>query len=131
KPGVRPGQGRGPIKEYRVTNDRFGGAPQIVDVSGGAPGRPSTGKKGDEPGSGGGGDRRGAQGDRGGGRDLWLNPGKKKKSGKKGKGPEITQAAQHKRVVEMDGLISVADLAHQMAIKSGQVIQKLFSMGMM
>ncbi|HEY4221339.1 MAG TPA: translation initiation factor IF-2, partial [Myxococcota bacterium] len=130
RPGVaRPGVGRGPIKEYAVTNNRFGGAPQIVDVSGGArpggPGAKKDGPGGDDRG------RKGATGDRGGGRDLWLNPGKKKKSGKKGKGTEVTQAAQHKRVVEMDGLISVAELAHQMAIKSGQVIQKLFSMGMM
>jgi translation initiation factor IF-2 len=131
KPGMgRPGTGRGPIREIRVMNDRFGGAPTMVDVSnqGGAGARPGA-RRDDARGAGGAeGDRRG--GDRG-GRDLWLNPGKKKKSGKKGKGPEITQAAQHKRVVEMNGLISVAELAHQMAIKSGQVIQKLFSMGMM
>ncbi len=121
--GMRPGT-RGPIREIRVMNDRFGGAPTMVDVSAGAA-RPGARKDGPD-------DRgRRSPGDRGGGRDLWLNPGKKRKSGKKGKGPEITQAAQHKRVVEMDGLISVADLAHQMAIKSGQVIQKLFSMGMM
>ncbi|MCC7071035.1 MAG: translation initiation factor IF-2 [Deltaproteobacteria bacterium] len=133
RPGLRPGAGR-PIREIRVMNDRFGGAPTMVDVSTGAPGRPPgpggpPGPAGRRDGRGDDRDRR-AGGDRG-GRDLWLNPGKKKKTGKKGKGPEITQAAAHKRVVEMDGLISVADLAHQMAIKSGQVIQKLFSMGMM
>ena len=133
RPGMRPGAGR-PIREIRVMNDRFGGAPTMVDVSSGGPGRPAG--PGAPPGPGARRDGRGddrdrrAGGDRG-GRDLWLNPGKKKKTGKKGKGPEITQAAAHKRVVEMDGLISVADLAHQMAIKSGQVIQKLFSMGMM
>src|SRR6185436_553666 len=75
-------------------------------------------------------DRKEARGG-GGGRDLWLNPGKKKKSGKKGRGPEITQAAAHKRVVEISDLITIGDLAHQMAVKSGQVISKLFSMGMM
>jgi translation initiation factor IF-2 len=126
KPGVgRPGAGRGPIREIRVMNDRFGGAPTMVDVS--APGAARPAGRRDGPAEKGD-DRRGP--DRG-GRDLWFNPGKKRKSGKKGKGPEITQAAAHKRVVEMNGLISVAELAHQMAVKSGQVIQKLFSMGMM
>ena len=133
RPGMRPGAGRGPIREIRVMNDRFGGAPTMVDVSSGVAARPGPAGPPGPPGARRDGrddrDRR-TGGDRG-GRDLWLNPGKKRKTGKKGKGPEITQAAAHKRVVEMDGLISVADLAHQMAIKSGQVIQKLFSMGMM
>lgn len=68
-----------------------------------------------------------------GGRELWLAPGRKKKSGLKarGKGPILTQAAAHKRVVEMTDAISVNDLAHRMAIKAGQVIAKLLSMGMM
>ena len=130
----RPGPNRGPIREIKVVSDRFGGAPQMVDVSAtpGAPGaaRPSKGgPKGKEEGGEGRRDGRGAG--VGGGRDLWLNPGKKRKSGKKGRGPEITQAAAHKRVVEISDLITVGDLAHQMAVKSGQVISKLFSMGMM
>lgn len=71
--------------------------------------------------------------DRRGGRDIWLDPEANKKGGKKGKGKqtEITQAAQHKRVVEMTDAISVADLAHQMAVKSSQVIAKLMGMGML
>jgi translation initiation factor IF-2 len=119
--------GRGPIREVRVINDRFTG-PTMVDVTGG------TGVRRDgPPGPAGptGGDRRSGDRRAAGGRDMWFNPGEKKRTGKKGKQTEVTQAAAHKRVVEMNDLISVADLAHQMAIKSGQVISKLFSMGMM
>lgn len=68
-----------------------------------------------------------------GGRELWLAPGRKKKSALKarGKGPVITQAAAHKRVIEMDDAISVNELAHRMSIKAGQVVSKLLGMGMM
>jgi translation initiation factor IF-2 len=118
--------GRGPIREVRVINDRFAG-PTMVDVTSGAapgalgaPGAPGARRDGDR-----------GRGRAQGGRDMWFNPGEKRRTGKKGKQTEVTQAAAHKRVVEMDDLISVADLAHQMAIKSGQVISKLFSMGMM
>jgi translation initiation factor IF-2 len=116
--------GRGPIREVRVINDRFGG-PQMVDVTGAARGRPAEGAPVDAAGRRAGADRRQS------GRDIWFNPGEKKRTGKKGKQTEVTQAAAHKRVVEMGDLISVGELAHQMAIKSGQVISKLFSMGMM
>ncbi len=131
--GTGPG-GRGPIREVRVINDRFGG-PKMVDVTGanpnGAPRGPGTPGAPGSPGAPGGPDARRDSRQRQGGRDIWFNPGEKKRTGKKGKQTEVTQAAQHKRVVEVSGLISVGELAHQMAIKSGQVIQKLFSMGMM
>jgi translation initiation factor IF-2 len=116
--------GRGPIREVRVINDRFGG-PQMVDVTGAARGRPAEPGPADAAARRSGGDRRQS------GRDIWFNPGEKKRTGKKGKQTEVTQAAAHKRVVEMGDLISVGELAHQMSIKSGQVISKLFSMGMM
>lgn len=68
-----------------------------------------------------------------GGRELWLAPGRKKKSGvkAKSKGPVITQAAQHKRIIEMGDAITVGELAHRMSIKAGQVVSKLIGMGMM
>lgn len=68
-----------------------------------------------------------------GGRELWLSPGRKKKSGMKakGRGPTLTQAAAHKRVVEMADMITVNDLAHRMSIKAGQVVSRLLGMGMM
>lgn len=68
-----------------------------------------------------------------GGRELWLAPGRKKKSGmkSKSKGPMLTTAAAHKRVIEMTDMISVNDLAHRMSIKAGQVVSKLLTMGMM
>lgn len=73
------------------------------------------------------------EGASGGGRELWLAPGRKKRSAvkSKSKGPTITQAAAHKRVVEMTDMVTVNDLAHRMSIKAGQVVSKLLSMGMM
>lgn len=68
-----------------------------------------------------------------GGQELWLTPGRKKKNQtfQKGQRPVQTQAAAHKRVIEMTNAISVNDLAHRMSIKAGQVVSKLMSMGMM
>lgn len=69
---------------------------------------------------------------RSGGYELWTQPGKKKKNLRKsGKATAITQAAAHKRVVELSGPITVNELAHRMSIKAGQVVSKLMSMGMM
>lgn len=66
------------------------------------------------------------------GRELWKSQKKKKGPQKSaGKSPNITTAAAHKRIVEMTGAITVNDLAHKMAIKAGQVVSKLISMGMM
>ena len=67
-----------------------------------------------------------------GGRELWTAPGRKKKGVVKArKGPTLTQAAAHKRVIEMTDAITVNDLAHRMSIKAGQVVSKLLGMGMM
>jgi translation initiation factor IF-2 len=67
-----------------------------------------------------------------GGYELWLSPGRKKKQTRlTGKTTKITQAAAHKRIVELSGPITVNDLAHRMSIKAGQVVTKLMGMGMM
>ncbi len=50
---------------------------------------------------------------------------------KKPQKTEITQAAEHKRVIRIEDVISVGDLAHQMGIKSGEVAMKLLESGMM
>lgn len=50
---------------------------------------------------------------------------------KKQQTTEITQAAEHKRVIRIEDVISVGDLAHQMGIKAGQVAMKLLESGMM
>ncbi|MBH1988643.1 MAG: translation initiation factor IF-2 [Myxococcaceae bacterium] len=69
---------------------------------------------------------------RSGGYELWTQPGKKRRNVRKvGKSTHITQAAAHKRVIELTGPISVNDLAHRMSMKAGQVVAKLMSMGMM
>lgn len=44
---------------------------------------------------------------------------------------EITQAAEHKRVIRIEDVVTVGDLAHQMGIKAGQVALKLLEAGMM
>ncbi|MES2504986.1 MAG: translation initiation factor IF-2 [Myxococcota bacterium] len=67
-----------------------------------------------------------------GGYELWSNSGKKRRGVRKpGKATVLTQAAAHKRVVELSGPITVNDLAHQMSVKAGQLVTKLMSMGMM
>ena len=54
-----------------------------------------------------------------------------KENGKVGKATKITQAAAHKRVIEISDAIAVSDLAHRMAVKATQVIGSLMGMGMM
>lgn len=68
-----------------------------------------------------------------GGKELWLVANKKKKSAlkSKGKSTTLTQAAAHKRVIEITDMITVNDLAHRMSVKAGQLVSKLLSMGMM
>lgn len=147
--GPRPGGSGGPTGGPRPaqTGRPFGGEresfspPQVVEVAGGGGGAPSTGykpggrpskkKKGSGPGATS--YSREMRDTSSGGRELWLAPGRKKKSGVKTKsrGTVITQAAAHKRVVEMTDAITVNDLAHRMSIKAGQVVSKLLGMGMM
>ncbi|RVU48353.1 translation initiation factor IF-2 [Lujinxingia sediminis] len=50
---------------------------------------------------------------------------------KKTQKTEITQAAEHKRVIRIEDVISVGDLAHSMGIKAAQVAMKLIESGMM
>ena len=128
-PGAaRPGGGPGALAPSHTPGQ--GQAP-----GGGGPGGPGAARPGMRPNK----KKRGStsyskdKDSSSGGRELWLAPGRKKKSGLKarGKGPVLTQAAAHKRVVEMTDAISVNDLAHRMSIKAGQVIAKLLSMGMM
>ena len=55
---------------------------------------------------------------------------KKQAVGKKGKKTEITTPAEHKRVIRVEDTITVSDIAHQMGVKSTQVLRKLWAMGM-
>jgi len=132
-----PGGGGGPGSAVRPSpgSSPAGHAPGGAAAPGGGPSGPGAARPGMRPNK----KKRGStsyskdKDSSSGGRELWLAPGRKKKSGMKarGKGPVLTQAAAHKRVVEMTDAISVNDLAHRMAIKAGQVIAKLLSMGMM
>ncbi len=118
------------VREIRVVQNTFVAPQNTPDTSG--PGgskagpRPSKNKKGKEL------SENEKKELKSGGYELWLTPGRKKRGIKKGsKQTQITQAAAHKRVVELTGAITVNDLAHRMSIKAGQVVSKLMSMGMM
>jgi len=121
-----PGVARRPttIREVRVVSGAPSPAPQQTDAVKKAGWKPAK-KKG-----------RGADDQKErqtGGRELWLQSNKRKKS--KGRMVEsnviLTQPAAHKRVVEVDTVVTVQELAHNMSVKASQVIQKLMSMGMM
>jgi translation initiation factor IF-2 len=47
------------------------------------------------------------------------------KKGVGGQTTQITEAAEHKRVIKMEEAILVSDLAHQMGVKAGQIALKL------
>ena len=122
----RPRGGRFPqVRELHVVQDQFGRGPTMVDVTRDRLGR--KGKKGPSEGM----TRRDILEMRAGARDLWRAPGKKRKATKRGAKTEITQMAAHKRVIELQETVTVGDLAKQMAIKAGEVLRKLLSMGMM
>lgn len=136
--GVGGGYGgapRGPGAVRSPSVERDVSTPQVVEMGGGGPEggqrtgwRPSKKKRGGSPTY-----SREMREASSGGRELWLSPGRKKKSAikTKGKGTTITQAAAHKRIVEMTDMITVNDLAHRMSIKAGQVVSRLLGMGMM
>jgi translation initiation factor IF-2 len=68
-----------------------------------------------------------------GSRDRFGRPqqGKKKAQvGKKQKQTQITTPAAHKRVVKMDEMIAVGEIAKQMSVKAPDVLKKLWGMGM-
>jgi translation initiation factor IF-2 len=51
--------------------------------------------------------------------------------GKKVKQTQITVPAEHKRVVKMGDTIGVSELAQRMGIKGGELVKKLWALGMM
>jgi translation initiation factor IF-2 len=66
-----------------------------------------------------------------GGRRNETRFGKKRMApGKKGKATQITTPAEHKRVIKIEDTISVQDLARHMAIKSTELLRKLWGLGM-
>jgi translation initiation factor IF-2 len=54
----------------------------------------------------------------------------RKKDKQKPQKTEITEAAEHKRVIEMEDVITVGDLAEEMGIKAGEVAMTLMESGM-
>lgn len=154
--GPRPGGPPSHVREYRVNQPRpgqgsgFGQGPSgggggfgggMSGGGGGGGGYPSMG--GSEQTRGGG--ARPSKRKKGsvsygrdkesmsGGQELWYASGKKKKGHGdiRSKGPVPTQAAAHKRIIEINNAISVSDLAHKMSVKASQVVSKLMGMGMM
>ena len=118
----------GQVKEFKVVSDALGRGREFIDVS-----KDNAGKK------------------RGGGgripdkaslskhdimelaRERAMIPirGKKKRPTKKGKKTEITKPRASKMVVKVEETISVAELAHAMGVKAGDLIRKLMQNGVM
>ncbi|MFB6264536.1 MAG: translation initiation factor IF-2 [Bradymonadaceae bacterium] len=68
------------------------------------------------------------------GQDLYDSDARarNRKRSQQNQGPqktEITEAAEHKRVIEMEDVISVSDLAEEMGVKAGEVAMKLMESG--
>src|SRR5437868_3804398 len=57
--------------------------------------------------------------------------GHKKRSTKKGKQTEITEMAEHKKVIRVEETITVAELSQRMGVKSSDLIRKLMTNGKM
>jgi translation initiation factor IF-2 len=57
--------------------------------------------------------------------------GHKKKSAKKGKQTEITEMAEHKKVIRIEETITPAELSQKMGVKSADLIRKLIAGGKM
>ena len=57
--------------------------------------------------------------------------GHKKKSAKKGKQTEITEMAEHKKVIRIEETITVAELSQTMGVKSSELLKKLIAAGKM
>jgi translation initiation factor IF-2 len=70
----------------------------------------------------------------GAGRKTDMKPGFGRKQvlppGKKARSTQITTPAEHKRVIKMEEMVGIADIAHQMGVKATEVLKKLWSMGM-
>ncbi|HTP52640.1 MAG TPA: translation initiation factor IF-2 [Anaeromyxobacteraceae bacterium] len=57
--------------------------------------------------------------------------GKKKKPTKKGQKTQVTERAEHKKVIRVEEAISVSDLSQAMGIKASDIIRKLMQAGTM
>ena len=69
------------------------------------------------------------------GKDLYDGKSKnrnrrRQKNKNSNKQPEITEAAEHKRNIRIEDVISVGDLAQEMGVKAGDVAMKLMESGM-
>jgi translation initiation factor IF-2 len=62
---------------------------------------------------------------------VFLPKKKKLPVGKQIKQTQVTQAAAHKRVVQMEDTITVQDFANQLSVKAVDVVRKLMKMGVM
>lgn len=64
-------------------------------------------------------------------REMVFQPKKKKVSSQPGRKTEITTPAAHKRVVKVDGQMSLTDLAQEMGVKAGQLVKAFIMQGEM
>ena len=127
---VAPGRrALGEVREFKVVPGVLGRDREIIDVSkdkrrGRTPGRPS-----DEANKGLSGQSllQAAINDRA----YVPVRGKKKKPTKKGAKTQITERAEHKKVIRIEESISVSDLSQQMGVRASDLIRKLMQAGTM
>jgi translation initiation factor IF-2 len=126
KPAAKPGEVSGAPKEFRIIKMTKENLDQMVEEEaakkrGGGGGREAEIKPEDVRFA----DYRKKE-------MVFLPKRKRLPIGKQLKRTEVTQAAAHKRVVEMNAeTISVQDLANQLAVKGVDVVRKLMKMGVM
>ncbi len=125
--GREGGQRFGQVTELRVVTDPFGRGREMINVGRDKKGKPTAAKPGKK-------DRAPTKREMLEMRERAMHPSrlKKKKPMKRAaKKPELTERKASKRVIKIKESVVVADLAHQLGVKSVDVISKLMSLGTM
>jgi translation initiation factor IF-2 len=129
---VAPGpRALGPVKEFKVVPGMLGREREFIDVS-------KDKKRGGRPGAG----RPTEEANKGLSGQALLQAaisdrayvpvrGKKKKPTKKGAKTQITERAEHKKVIRIEESISVSELSQLMGVKASDLIRKLMQGGTM
>jgi len=120
----------GEVKEFKVVPGMLGREREFIDVSKDKRrGRTTTGRPADEAAKGLSGKEllQAAISDR-----AYIPiRGKKKKATKKGAKTQVTERAEHKKVIRIEESISVSDLSQLMGVKASDLIRKLMQAGTM
>jgi translation initiation factor IF-2 len=121
-PGEQKSQKFGKVTELRVVTDPFGRGREMLDVSRDKRGKGRPARKTRAP----------TKREMMEMRERAMHPSRlKRKKGIKrsGKKTEVTQPKASKRVIKMKETIALADFAHQLGIKTNEIVAKLMSLG--